>query len=137
MYLWSLIEQAGLENVFYVHTDSLIVNQQGFDNLAGKIDDYELGKLKVEYVADELEILGPNNFRMGSKLRSGGIKKSAVQLARDVFEQDKFMGLRGAIRVGDPDLVTVKKVRKRMRCRIKTGVVQTTGRVDPFRLDLL
>lgn len=136
MYLWSLIEQAGVENTFYLHTDSLIVNQDGFNNLADKIDDYELGKLKVEYVSDSLEVWGPNNFRMGNTLKSGGIRKNAVQLAHDVFEQDRFLGLRGAVRVGNPDLVTVKKVRKRMHRRIKTGVIQTTGRIDPFRLKL-
>jgi hypothetical protein len=136
MYLWSLIEKAGRENVFYVHTDSLIVNQQGFDNLTDKVDDYELGLLKVEYVADELEIMGPNNLRLGATIKSGGIRKNAVQLAHDVYEQDRFLGLRGAVRVGDPDLVTVKKVRKRMHRRIKTGVVTPTGKIDPFRLDL-
>ncbi len=136
MYLWSLIEQARPENVFYVHTDSLIVNQKGFDNLADKIDDYELGKLKVECVSDKLEIIGPNNLRLGDKLKSGGIRKSAKQLERDLFEQDLFLGLRGAIRVGDPDLVTVKKVKKRVYRRIKTGVIRPDQRVDPFRLDL-
>jgi hypothetical protein len=137
MYLWSLIEQAGPENVFYCATDSLIVNQQGFDNLVDKVDDHQLGYLKVQNVSENLEIYGPNNFRLGDSLKSGGIRKNATQLARDVYEQDKFMGLRGAIRAGNPDLVTVKKIRKRMHRRIKTGRIQTTGRVDPFRLDLL
>lgn len=136
MYLWSLVEQAGIDNVFYVHTDSLIVNQQGLDNLADKIDDYELGKLKVEYVSKDLEVFGPNHFRLGDRLKSGGIRKSATQLEKGLFEQDRFLGLRGAVRAGDPDLVTVKRVQKRAYIRIRTGVVNSLGRVDPFRLDL-
>jgi hypothetical protein len=136
MYLWSLIEQAGVENVFYVHTDSLLVNQAGFDNLADKIDDYEVGKLKVEYMSDSLEIRGPNNFSMGDKLKSGGIRKNARKVGRDMFEQDLFLGLRGAIRKGDPDLVTIKKVRKQVHRRIKTGKVGPDGRINPFRLSL-
>ena len=137
MYLWSLVEQAGLENVFYVHTDSLIVNRTGYERLADKIDDYELGKLKVEYASERLEIWGPNNLRMGDVLKSGGIKKNATQLERDLYEQVKFLGLRGAVRGGNPDLVTIKKIKKRMHRRIKTGVVNSLGRIDPFRLDLL
>lgn len=137
MYLWSLIEQAGIENCFYCATDSLIVNQQGYDNLADMIDDYELGKLKVEARARELEIWGPNNFRLGDKFKSGGIKKNATRLSRDVFSQDTFLGLRGAIRGGDPDLVTVKRIEKKMHRRIKTGEVQPSGRVKPFQLRLL
>jgi len=134
MYLWSLIEQAGVENVFYCATDSLIVNQAGYDNLADKIDDHKLGYLKLEKQADSLEIWGPNNFRLGDKLKSGGIRKNAIRLSHDVFEQDGFLGLRGAIRQGNPDLVTIKKVRKKMRRRIKTGKVQPDGRIIPFRL---
>jgi hypothetical protein len=136
MYLWSLIEKAGPENVFYCATDSLLVNQQGFDNLEPLVDDHKLGYLKVQNVSGFLEIWGPNNFRMGEVLKSGGIRKNAKQLGRNLYEQDKFLGLRGAVRVGDPDLVTVKKVRKRMHRRIKTGVVTPSGKIDPFRLDL-
>ena len=136
MYLWSLIEQAGEENTFYCATDSLIVNQQGYDNLAPLIDDYELGKLKVEKVSEDLEIWGPNNFRLGDKLKSGGIRKNAVRLSHDVFRQDTFLGLRGAIRKGDPDLVIVKRIKKRMRRQLRTGEVQRDGRVKPFQLRL-
>jgi len=136
MYLWSLIEKAGPENVFYCATDSLLVNQRGFDNLEPLVDDHKLGYLKVQNVSACLEIWGPNNFRMGEVLKSGGIRKSAKQLGHNLYEQDKFLGLRGAVRVGDPDLVTVKKIRKRMHRRIKTGVVTPTGKIDPFRLDL-
>jgi len=135
IYLWSLIEQAGVENVFYCATDSLIVNQTGYDNLADKIDSHKLGYLKLEKQASSLEIWGPNNFRLGDKLKSGGIRRNAIRLSHDVFEQDGFLGLRGAaIRQGNPDLVTVKKVRKKMRRKIKTGKVQPNGRVIPFRL---
>lgn len=134
MYLWSLIEQAGLENTFYCATDSLIVNQQGYDNLSDKIDNYKLGYLKVECEAEELEIWGPNNFRLGDRLKSGGIRKNAIRLKHDVFKQDSFLGLRGAIRKGNPDLVTIKKVKKQMHRRIKTGKVEANGRVTPFRL---
>ncbi|TEU17333.1 MAG: hypothetical protein E3J21_08605 [Anaerolineales bacterium] len=136
MYLWSLIEQAGVENTFYCATDSLIINQAGYDNLADRIDPYKLGYLKVETVADTLEIWGPNNFRLGDKLKSGGIRKTAIRLSRDVFEQDNFLGLRGAIRRGDPDLVTVNRIRKQMRRQIKTGIVGPGARVRPFQLRL-
>jgi len=136
MYLWSLIEQAGRENVFYCATDSLVVNQQGFDKLENLVDDHKLGYLKVQNVADELEIWGPNNLRLGATLKSGGIRKSAKQVGHNMYEQDKFLGLRGAVRIGDPDLVTVKRITKRMYRRIKTGIVRPGGKIDPYRLDL-
>lgn len=136
LYLWSLIEQAGRDNVFYCATDSLIVNEQGYQNLRPLIDDHKLGYMKVEHQSDQLEIWGPNNFRLGDKLKSGGIRRNARQLSHNTFEQDVFLGLRGAIRKGYADLVTVKKVKKQVHRRIKTGTVLDSGRVRPFRLSL-
>jgi hypothetical protein len=137
MYLWSLIEHAGQENVVYCATDSLIVNQRGFDNLELLVDDNKLGYLRVVNVSDKLNVWGPNSIRLGDVFKSAGIRKNAVQLSHDAFEQDQFLGLRGAIRAGDPDLVTVRRVWRRMYRRVKTGVIRPGGKVEPFRLDAL
>lgn len=50
MMLWKYIETAGIENVFYCDTDSLITNDGGYANLlkADLINDKILGKLKLE-----------------------------------------------------------------------------------------
>jgi len=49
MYLWRLIKEAGYgDNVFYCDTDSLFVNQTGYDRLSIFMDDTKLGFLKLE-----------------------------------------------------------------------------------------
>ncbi|CAM2915553.1 DNA polymerase [Erysipelothrix tonsillarum] len=52
MLIWSIIETAGRENVYYTDTDSVFVNAKGEKNLqaAGMVDDKILGRLKMEKV---------------------------------------------------------------------------------------
>lgn len=50
MLIWSIIEEAGRENVYYTDTDSVFVNAVGHERLkkAGMIDSKRLGALKFE-----------------------------------------------------------------------------------------
>lgn len=50
MLIWSIMESAGLDNVYYTDTDSVFVNDEGYARLlkAGMIDSKRLGALKME-----------------------------------------------------------------------------------------
>ena len=50
MLLIKYLKQAKRENVYYMDTDSLITNKEGYTNLINEIDTYQLGKLKLEGV---------------------------------------------------------------------------------------
>lgn len=135
-YLWQLICKADLSNVFYCDTDSLIVNRKGYESLQELIHPSKLGCLKVEKRGTNLTIYAPKDYVIGSRIRQKGIRKNAVQIGKATYRQDQFLGLAGAIRQGNPDLVTIKKVTKTLRRQIKTGVVQEDGWVIPFQFPL-
>jgi hypothetical protein len=65
---------AGRRNVLYVATDSLIVTQEGRENLekAGIIGDYGIGSLRVVQTSENVAIAGIANLRIGSKKCHGG-----------------------------------------------------------------
>lgn len=69
--LWQLCEQAGWNNVLYNATDSLIVNQQGYERLRDQIVDDVPGMLKVEASGDVCHIFGRNQYSVGSKTVDG------------------------------------------------------------------
>src|SRR5258708_3747056 len=54
MYLWEMMNNAGRQNVFYVDTDSLVVNNAGYDALHGQVDPALLGGLKLVEKASSL-----------------------------------------------------------------------------------
>ncbi|MBC7343849.1 MAG: hypothetical protein H5U03_00150 [Clostridia bacterium] len=134
MYLWSLIEKAGMENVYYVDTDSLILNEAGFMRLKFLVNAKELGMLKLVKVADTLVIRAPKDYTFGEHVRLKGVRSSAKEIAPGVFEQEKWCGYASRLRTGNLNVYIVEKQVKRLSRKYKKGVVTESGRVRPFIL---
>lgn|SRR5574341_1042215 len=134
MYLWSLIEQANRENVYYVDTDSLIVNMKGFDNLAELLNSYKLGYLKIENVSDYIEIWGAKDYQFGGSVKHKGVPKPAIEIAPGVWNYQQFPGAKGWLAEGMPVGVTLKDKQKRRKSAYNKGEIQSDGSVLPLRL---
>ncbi|RLI86441.1 MAG: hypothetical protein DRP01_04205 [Archaeoglobales archaeon] len=134
MYLWELINLAGRENVFYCDTDSLIVNEQGYQNLLHLISPTDLGKLKVEDRANRLIVYGRKDYVFGHKVKRKGIRSKAVQIAPGIFLQEIFPSIRGIMaRFGKEEYYTIREV-KALKRNFRYGIIEKDGRVKPFRL---
>lgn len=134
LYLHHLITTAGREHVYYVDTDSLIVDGEGWYRLIPYIDESRLGALKVEGIATRIEIRAPKDYTFGDSQHTKGIRASAVEVGPDTFEQDKFPSLSGLLRQQQMDKYVIVKVRKKLRRRIYSGQVSPDGSVQPFVL---
>lgn len=136
MKLWRAIELAGRKNVYYVDTDSLLVNRAGFAALADIIEPERLGALGVEGVYPDAEIFGPKDYRFGTKERHKGVKKKARWIEPNVIEQEQWSSLRGLLRGGSVTAPTTQTIRKTLKREYKKGRVMPSGFVKPFRLDI-
>ncbi len=65
-YIWALANKAGLENVWYIDTDSLMVNRAGHENIHMLISDNELGKLKHEDTSFGVKIYAKKDYQFGT-----------------------------------------------------------------------
>jgi hypothetical protein len=130
-YLWGLMLKVGLENIWYCDTDSLFVNQVGFERLQDEINPNEIGKLKVEKTTTHLEIRAPKSYTFGEEKRLKGVKKDAVRVADNVYEQWQFQGLNGAQRKRTLDHQLLIKQRKVMSNAVKKGDLQGDGKILP------
>jgi len=133
--LWNLIEKAGIKNVFYCDTDSLIVNSQGLILLEDFIDSQKIGYLKVEDTSKDLIIYAPKHYKFGQELKIKGVKKNAEMIDDFHFVQWQFEGLKGALRKGNLNKQVMTKMMKSLKKDYKKGRVLKTGRVVPFKLD--
>lgn len=133
MVLWAYIATAGLENVFYVDTDSLIVNQGGLDRLREHISPGELGGLRLEGQYSNVKIRAPKDYRLDNRSRTKGRSAHAVAISDDTFEQDELMGLAQLMLHGDISRARAKRVRKTYVHHYDKGTVTDTGRVVPIR----
>jgi hypothetical protein len=134
MYLWHLITQAGIDNVYYCDTDSLIVNEAGYLQLQQYLGEIELGKLKLEKVHNNLVILGPKSYYSNVVVRRKGIRKDAEKLNETTFRQWHWHGFLWGVRNGVLDKVILTRVVKQCSREYRKGTVQPDGRVLPFRL---
>ena len=134
MYLYYLMRIAGLENLYYCDTDSLMVNKSGYENLRSHLDDKELGMLKLEWESDQVVIRGLKDYSIDGTSKIKGIRKDAQVISDNVYTQEQFRGIEGMIRDGDMDRILIKTVTKTLLRQYLKGQVAETGRVYPLNL---
>ncbi len=135
MFLWNLMYQCGQGNYFYCDTDSLFVNTEGFKNLAHLVKPKEIGKLKVESVANKLTIYSLKDYEFGNKTVIKGIRKNAVKKSDVTYEQEKWPTIKGILRTNKPDHYPILKTTKHLYRDYRKGVVDSSGVVHPLQLD--
>lgn len=89
LHLRHLICEAGERHVLYCDTDSLLVDQIGYDNLCctGYYIGDEHGLLKVVGEWDSGEIYGLKHYRLGDDLTCGGLADTARQTEHHEYAQ--------------------------------------------------
>jgi hypothetical protein len=100
LYLWEIMKRAGLENVYHVATDSVIVNQVGYDNLNDLLSPHKIGYLKQELRGHELTVYGKNDWKLDREVRVKGVSKKAVWLAEDTAVNTIWPSLEGWLKGG-------------------------------------
>ena len=130
----NLMHKTKRENVFYIDTDSLTVNETGFDNLKDELDEFELGRLQVQEVANNVEIRGAKDYKFGDKEKIKGIKKDAIDLGNNQYSQLHFMKTRSMMRNQISDKAVIKQITKKLKRIYDKGRVDDTGYVSPYVL---
>lgn len=134
MYMYELMKVCGEGNFVYCDTDSLIVNDKGYNNLQEYIDEAELGKLKHEETIDSLVIRGLKDYSTNSKTVVKGVRKTATKLSDGVYRQESWPSFKGILKSGDCNEYKVTHVVKHLSRNYTKGNVLQTGYVLPIRL---
>lgn len=138
MLLWQYIEIAGRENIYYMDTDSLFVNDAGSQRLqdAGVVSATELGKIKLERTEQSCELRGCKDYTLGDITKIKGVPKSAMQLDSNHFLSAQWPGLAAAIKTGKLDSYGTKLILKHLTREYKKGIIESSGRVTPFLMNM-
>ncbi|MEW5992934.1 MAG: DNA polymerase [Candidatus Zixiibacteriota bacterium] len=84
--LWQLMSQAGLDHVYHVATDSLIVDAIGLQRLQDHIHPSQPGRLKIEQEFTNLIIKAPNDMMIDGLEKIKGVSKKATKLDDDTYQ---------------------------------------------------
>jgi len=136
MLLWSFIEIAGYQNIYYMDTDSLFVNAAGLDRLqsAGAVDPSRLGALKLEKEG-ELIVHGVKDYIFNGKEKIKGISKNAIRISETDFIVNQWASLSTMIRDGKTDGYKNMLVKKHLSRQYQKGNVMPGGWIAPLILD--
>lgn len=132
--LLRLIEAIGWGNVVYVDTDSLFVLPDGTDAADRFTDSTALGALKRERVITDLTIYGVKDYSIGGIRKTKGIRRNAESIAPNVYVQDTFIGLKGAVQLGDIRRQLIRRTTKRLNLAYHKGTILPDSRVQPYRV---
>lgn len=132
MYLWYLMNICGYGNYLYCDTDSLIVTEKGYNNLYNYLDDDELGMLKLEYTTDKLVIFGLKDYITDSKTVIKGIRKNAVKISDNIYNQQQWPTFKGLLKSKDANTYIVRNMVKHLSREYTKGIVTESGVVKPF-----
>ncbi len=126
--------KAGVENTFYIDTDSLTVNEKGYHNLKDELDEFELGRLQVQEIANRVVIRGAKDYKFGDKEKIKGIRKDAVYLGNNQYSQLHFMKTRSMMRLGIQNRAIMRRVTKKLKRVYDKGKLLPDGFVEPYVL---
>ena len=130
--LYSLVQEAGHGNCFYIDTDSLVVSAAGLDRLYHQVSSGCLGGLKVEGIADGIEIRGPKDYTFGDKLVCKGIPTNARWLDSASAEVTLWPGLATYLRGEGKHKYQTKEIIRTLKRKVNHGWVGPDGWLRPF-----
>lgn len=118
MMLVDYILKAKRKNVFYTDTDSLFTSKEGFNNLKNYVNEYDLGKLKIEGVG-YCNIFAPKFYDFKDERKAKGIRKKGSIIItentkRVVYHVEQWEKSKTALKVGNFDRQIIRIVRKQI-----------------------
>lgn len=136
-YLYDTLLKIGKDNVYYMDTDSYIINQQGYDNINQDLHQTKLGLLSLEDRAQHVTIYGNKDYIFGETVRHKGIPKNATNIAKDTWQYLQFQGFITWLNsYGKPGMIAHKRTKRRLHTYDKGTKNEQTGLVTPLRFDV-
>jgi hypothetical protein len=140
MYLVELMLKAGKQNLYYADTDSLIVNEIGFKNLSGYLDNKKLGMLKDEGTSDDSEFIRPKYYVFDDEFKCKGVRKDHKIISEDdkqlVISQEQFMRFSSSMKHNQMNSQKITRITKTLNKTYDKAKVDNNRAVSYTNADL-
>lgn len=134
--LWATMRAAGLYNVAYVDTDSILVDQQGHDRLQSRLGAGRGDGLRYKRRMRGVEILGPRMVVTSDDTKIAGLSKNATRTGHRSWEAEYWESAKTAVGHGRASEVVVEKRTFRIKADDRRRRHLADGRTGPYNLDL-
>lgn len=133
--LWRAMRTAGLDQVVYIDTDSLIVSSAGHARLRRAVEDGQHPGLRQKASFASVEIMGPRQLIAGGEVRVSGLPKNARQVSPGVYEGRVWRTLGASLQMREPDAVTITDRTVTLRSTDRRRLRRARGRTEPIRVE--
>lgn len=134
--LWNLMETAGRNNLYYVDTDSLWVNERGYKALVadGEIDATALGKLKVVRKHRHVTWWGQKRYAADGRLTVAGAPLGSLQTGDAWADTLRAYPIQSYLYQDQAPGTDRHLARVRLNLPYLVGDVLPTGEVEPKKV---
>lgn len=132
--LWAAMREAGLENVTYVDTDSLIVTAAGHDRLCYAVSAGRLWSLRYKGGHKGLEVIARQLVEGSTYRRLAGVPKNSRRTGRLTYEGEAWEGLTTSLGEGHPGEVHVRRAKIALTGVDTSRLHLPGGGTEPFRV---
>ncbi len=137
-FLSELIELANIDNVYYCDTDSLMVNEKGYQNLKHLIDEDKLGYLKLVDESILTEITNPKAYKFNGEVTLKGVKEEAKKIIETetatLYKQDSWKRYKSSLRNKKTDRQEIDILFKIIKKEYNKGNI-VNGVVIPYEVN--
>lgn len=132
--LWAAMRIAGLENVAYIDTDSLLVNAAGHSRLLHMTAAAPSYNLRYKKRHSKVEIIGPRRLLLNGQVKIAGLPSAAIRTGKHKWLAEVWESPRGAIGRGRPNEVVVDLHKFTLRAADNRRRHLPHGKTAPYRL---
>ncbi|MBA7547091.1 hypothetical protein ES705_39493 [subsurface metagenome] len=131
--LWSIIEAIGPEHVLYCDTDSVKIRARDLAKVKYRMNNEELGALKVETTCNYLDIRGSKNYVTETERKIKGVPVSAVEIAPYTFQYMTFLGQIAHLNKQVESGNIVQRASRHSPYHYDKGDIDVSVKITPFR----
>ncbi|MEM2475234.1 MAG: DNA polymerase, partial [Thermofilaceae archaeon] len=137
-HLYQLMRAVPRSCLLYVDTDSLHVTSPENDGIVPRelIDDKALGKLKLDFEAEEGEYVLPKVYRVGGRVKAKGMPGSHTEIPRKV-RVERCLGAREVLRRVGEWVVAWEVAEKEVKAKYDKRLVLPDGSTKPLVLSTI
>lgn len=132
--LWRVSQQIGPENVFYMDTDSLIVNGAGHNNIQRLSGTNLFDGLRSKGKYRAIQVFGPRSLILDRKPVVSGMPRGSVEVEPKVWQGEVWRGAKESVRLNEPNAVSIRNTTFHLRYNENRRSFEADGTTRPHHI---
>jgi DNA polymerase type B, organellar and viral len=132
--LWRVAQQIGPKNVFYMDTDSLIVNSKGHERIQESLCCNLFDGLRSKGKFRSIQIFGPRSLITDNRPVVAGMPRGSKNMGSDTWSGEVWRGAKESVRLNEANIVSIRSTTFHLRYNSNRRHFEPEGQTVPYSL---